>query len=448
MTEAVEVNFDGLVGLTHNFGGLSHGNIASATNKNQISSPKQAALEGLEKALTLRNMGLVQGILPPHERPFLPALKRLGFSGSDKSILEKAFSTNPQLVANVSASSNMWAANAATISPASDCSDKRLHATPANLHTMVHRAIEDGQTSRTLSKLFENEEYFQVHKPLPHHALTSDEGAANHNRMCAEYGQKGLEIFIYGRDGFENYDAKFPARQTRQTGEIISRFHGLDDAHTIHSRQSKKAIEAGAFHNDVVAVTNKNLLFFHEYAFEDKDGLQNEIKQKAQNLFEPIFIEVLNRDVPIEDAIKSYLFNTQIVSSPNENGLMTIIAPMECAQNLNVKRYLEYLIAGNSPIGAVRFVDVRGSMRNGGGPACLRLRVVLTPEEISKLGGRMLLSDKLHGELVAWVEKHYRDELSPKDLGDYSLVEEGRAALDELTQIMHLGSDFYDFQRI
>ena len=146
MTEAVEVNFDGLVGLTHNFGGLSHGNIASATNKNQISSPKQAALEGLEKALTLRNMGLVQGILPPHERPFLPALKRLGFSGSDKSILEKAFSTNPQLVANVSASSNMWAANAATISPASDCSDKRLHATPANLHTMVHRAIEDGQT--------------------------------------------------------------------------------------------------------------------------------------------------------------------------------------------------------------------------------------------------------------------------------------------------------------
>ena len=158
--------------------------------------------------------------------------------------------------------------------------------------------------------------------------------------------------------------------------------------------------------------------------------------------------QVLNRDVPIEDAIKSYLFNTQIVSSPDENGLMTIIAPMECAQNLNVKRYLEYLIAGNSPIGAVRFVDVRGSMRNGGGPACLRLRVVLTPEEISKLGGRMLLSAKLHGELVAWVEKHYRDELSPKDLGDYSLVEEGRTALDELTQIMHLGSDFYDFQRI
>lgn len=448
LNQAVEVNFDGLVGLTHNYGGLSFGNLASANNKAKPSNPRQAALEGLEKAWGLKKLGLVQGFLPPQERPFLPALRRLGFSGIDKDIFEKAWQQDKNLIANISAASSMWAANAATISPSADCFDGRFHATPANLHTMTHRAIEAKQTKRILSKLFENSECFEVHNPLPSHALTSDEGAANHNRMCGDYGAQGLEIFVYGRDGFEQFDAKFPARQTLQTGEAIVKFHGLDDDKTIHIRQGKKAIEAGAFHNDVVAVTNKNLMFFHEYAFENKEAAIYEIQKKSQNLFEPIFIEVPNDIVPINDAVKSYLFNTQLVERPNNNGLMSIIAPMECYETLSVKNYFESLIAGNSPICEVRYVDVRGSMNNGGGPACLRLRVVLTLDEIANLGGRFLLSENLYNELKSWINRHYRDILLPEDLGDYKLLEEGRAALDELTQIMELGDDFYDFQRV
>ncbi len=447
LNQAIEVNFDGLVGLTHNYGGLSFGNLASANNKAKPSNPRQAALEGLEKAWNLKKLGLVQGFLPPQERPFLPALRQLGFEGIDKEIFEKAWLKDKNLIANISAASSMWAANAATISPSADCLDGKLHATIANLHTMTHRAIEARQTKRTLQTLFSNKDCFKVHKPLPSHAISSDEGAANHNRMCNEYGEQGLEIFVYGRDGFSQFDAKFPARQTRQTGEAIARFHKLKDDKTIHIEQGKDAIEAGAFHNDVVAVSNKNLLFYHELAFQNKNAAIEEIKRKSQNLFEPIFIEVSNNIVPIQDAIKSYLFNTQLVEIPNNNGLMSIIAPMECFETLSVKNYFESLIAGNSPISEVRYVDVRGSMNNGGGPACLRLRVVLTLDEIANLGGRFLLSEALYEDLKFWIKKHYRDKLLPEDLGDYQLLEEGRAALDELTQIMELGDDFYDFQR-
>ncbi len=445
MSIAVEANFDGLVGPTHNYGGLSFGNLASEKNKNTISNPKQAALQGLEKAKTLNSLGMVQGFLPPHERPFLPILRKLGFSGTDKAVFEAA-SVSKQLIANISAASSMWAANAATISPNADCQDGLLHATPANLHTMAHRAIEAQTTKQALNRLLSDKARFKVHDELPHHSLTSDEGAANHNRMCGEYGEAGLEIFIYGRDGFENFNAKFPARQTLETGQSIARHHQLNDSLTIHARQAKTAIEAGAFHNDVVAVTNKNVLFYHEYAFENTQNLIDEIKAKAQNYFEPIFLEIAASEVPLHDAIKSYLFNTQLISLPKSDG-MTIIAPMECYETATVKTCLERLVADNSPIAKVEYVDVRGSMNNGGGPACLRLRIVLDEDDIAALGGNFIFSDANYSKLKDWVNRHYRDRLAPDDLLDWQLALETRTALDELTQIMDLGSDFYDFQR-
>lgn len=447
MTDAIEVNFDGLVGLTHNYGGLSHGNIASQTNQAQISHPKKAALEGLAKAWKLAQAGLVQGILPPHERPFLPALRRLGFDGTDAQILQSAWRTDPRLVANIGAASAMWAANAATISPSNDCADGRLHASPANLITMAHRAIEVGTTTKCLRRLLENYNYFEVHDPLPAHALFADEGAANHMRMCAEHGEAGLEIFVYGRNGFDVYQGKFPARQTLQTGQAIARRHGLMDAFTIHLEQGQSAIAAGAFHNDVVAIANKHVLFFHELAFENKLAALEAIKNGADGLFEPCFIEVSEAEVSIKDAIKSYLFNTQLLEIPNTAGRMTLIAPMECFETPSVKNYLDKLVAGNGPIGAVQYVDVRQSMNNGGGPACLRLRMVFTPEQIGALGGNLILNANLYDGLCNWVDKHYRDELSPNQLADPQLLNEGRIALDELTMLLNLGGGFYDFQK-
>ena len=85
-----EANFDGLVGPTHNSAGLSFGNVASFSNANAISNPKEAAKQGLQKMKALSDMGMVQGVLAPQERPDIATLRRLGFAGNDASVLQQA----------------------------------------------------------------------------------------------------------------------------------------------------------------------------------------------------------------------------------------------------------------------------------------------------------------------------------------------------------------------
>jgi succinylarginine dihydrolase len=340
----------------------------------------------------------------------------------------------------------MWAANSATVSPSMDCMDGKLHFTPANLLTMPHRALEASQTKASLGAIFADQDHFAVHSPLPYQPLLADEGAANHMRLCASHGAAGVEIFVWGRDGFARQETAFPARQTIQTGQAIARHHGLDDTRTLHLQQSRRAIEAGAFHNDVVAVASLNVLFCHEHAFEDRIGAYEQIKRTCDGLMDLIIVEVPEAQVPLADAIKSYLFNTQLLAMPGEDRLV-LIAPEECRENEATNRYLESLVASNGPIGRVMFVDVRQSMRNGGGPACLRLRVVLNEDQKQALGARALLDASLYNDLTNWVSRHYRETLAPSDLADPNLMSEGHAALDELTNIMKLGADFYPFQR-
>ncbi len=445
---AVEANFDGLIGPTHNYGGLAPGNLASATNKGSVASPRQGVLEGLAKAKRLADAGLVQGLLPPHDRPYIQGLRRLGFSGAtDGAVWEAAVKADPKLAADHLSASSMWAANAATVSPSADTADGRVHFTPANLITALHRSIEDFQTQRALERIFANDRHFVVHDPLPHQSVFADEGAANHVRLAAEHGGPGAEVFVYGRDGFGAWDARFPARQTRQASEAVARRHGLDPARTAFVQQSKAAIEAGAFHNDVVCVSNGPVLFFHEWAFENKDAALSAIRAACQSVFEPIFVEVPASEVPIGDAVKSYLFNSQLLDWPGASR-QVVLAPEETRETASTNAYCERLVAGNGPIGAVRFADVRQSMRNGGGPACLRLRVVLDDDQRAAVNPAIWMTDALYSTLTSWARTHYREALAPEDLGDPALVEEGRAALDELTQILALGPDFYPFQRI
>ena len=160
---AQEVNFDGLVGPTHNFAGLSHGNVASMKHGGRVSHPREAALQGLAKMQRLRALGLAQGVLPPHERPNISWLRSLGFSGSDGEVWTRAWKSEPVIARAALAASSMWAANAATISPSADCSDGRLHASVANLQTMLHRLLEAEQTERTLRRLLPDEARFAVH---------------------------------------------------------------------------------------------------------------------------------------------------------------------------------------------------------------------------------------------------------------------------------------------
>ena len=442
----IEANFDGLVGPTHNYAGLAEGNLASAKNAGLVSAPRTGVLEGLAKAKRLADAGLVQGFLPPHERPYIPGLRAIGHSGTDAQVWESACKRTPIIARNMASASPMWAANAATVSPSADTEDGRLHFSAANLLSTLHRSIEGPQTARALRAIFPDESRFAVHDPLPMQAAFGDEGAANHVRLCAEHGAPGVEILVYGRDAFEHWQGRFPARQTRQACEAIARRHGLDPERTVIVRQSRAAIDAGAFHNDVVCVGNGPALFFHELAFEDTDATLDAIRAAAKGLFDPVFVEVPEAEVPIGDAITSYLFNSQLLSWPGEDR-MVLLAPKETEETASTRAYCERMVAGNGPIGRVEFADVRQSMRNGGGPACLRLRVVLTKAELAAVNPGVMLDDALYTKLTAWAKTHYRETLSPNDLADPALVGESQRALDELTTIMGLGSDFYSFQR-
>ncbi|MEO8103396.1 MAG: N-succinylarginine dihydrolase [Betaproteobacteria bacterium] len=445
---ASEVNFDGLVGPTHNYSGLSFGNIASAKNQGVIANPKLAALQGLKKMKALADMGFKQGVLPPQERPSMATLRALGYAGSDAEVIRAVFSDSPVVYSSALSASSMWSANAATVSPSANTADGRVHFTPANLNNKFHRAIEPAQTSRTLRAIFGNELYFEHHPALPGCPQFGDEGAANHTRFCRQYGERGVEFFVYGASGFDSAAAKpvrFPARQTREASQAIARLHGLDGGHVVFAQQNPAVIDAGVFHNDVIAVGNRNLLFCHAEAFVDQKAVLADIAAKHGGDF--IAVQVAAGDVGVEDAVQSYLFNSQLLSRPGTqlSGDMLLLVPEECRGNQRVWAYLQALLTQDTPIREVLVMDLRESMRNGGGPACLRLRVELNEQELAAVNPATLMNDRLYGRLVAWVEKHYRDRLGESDLADPALLDECRTALGELTQILSLGA-IYPFQ--
>ncbi|WP_419321277.1 N-succinylarginine dihydrolase [Caulobacter sp. ErkDOM-E] len=445
MNSAIEANCDGLVGPTHSYVGLSPGNLASQKNAGEVSNPRGAALEGLGKMRMLADLGVPQFALPPHERPDVSLLKSLGFSGSDGAVLERAWKQAPALASAVCSASPMWAANAATVTPSADTADGRVHFTPANLLTNLHRSLEGPQTTRSLRRLFPDEARFAVHEPLPAQPHFADEGAANHVRLCAEHGAPGVNMFVWGREAWEHWDGRYPARQTREAFEAVERRHGA--ARAIFPRQGKAAINGGAFHNDVVCVGTRECLFFHERAFEDRVGMEASVRAAAEGLFEPAFVEISEADLPMADLVASYLFNSQLLVIPGEARLV-LLAPAETRDNPRAFAVAESLATSNGPIGRVDYVDVRQSMRNGGGPACLRLRVVLTEQELAATNPAQRFDAALHARLQDWVERRYRDRLAPADLADPALLTEVREALDELTGILDLGGDFYPFQRV
>ncbi len=431
-----EINFDGLIGPTHNYAGLSFGNLASQKNKGAASNPRAAVLQGLAKMRAVKALGLHQGFLPPQDRPHLKTLRALGFAGTDKQIIEKVARASPEILANCYAASSMWTANAGTVAPSPDTADGKVHFTPANLATNFHRAIEGDTTARVLKHIFASEGHFVHHPLLPGGVHFGDEGAANHGRLAPNHGDKGVHLFVYGIDG-----DKFPARQKLRASEAVARSHQLDPTKTVFVQQSKATLDAGAFHNDVVGVANGTALFLHEQSFEDRAGAVSAIRKAAP------FVEIVEApasQVSLEDAITSYLFNSQLLSLPG--GEMALILPKESEENPRVKGFIDETLSKNNPINRAIFMDVRESMRNGGGPACLRLRVVLSDGELAATNQSFMLDDAKFDALEAWAKKHYRDRLSPDDLKDPAFMVEALAAIDALTQILNMGA-FYDFQR-
>lgn len=440
MKEVFEVNFDTLVGPTHNYSGLSLDNLACIENENSPSNPKEAALQGLKKMKLLADLGIKQAVLPPQERPLIHALEQLGFYGSEEFILKTALRENQRLLGACSSSSYMWTANAATCTPSLDSLDGKVHITPANLVTEFHRTIETPDRAKLFKTIFNNSDFFTIHAPLKSSATLADEGAANHTRLCPSHALQGLHFFVYGRSSDLRgiHPKRFYPRQTLEAWQAIARFHKIPPSHTFFAQQNPEAIDAGVFHNDVICVGNENVLLYHEKAFVDTPEVIQNLKNIYHTLFKQnlICIEVPKSKVTLEEAVKSYLFNSQLVTIPNRKKIL--ITPRECQESFAVKSFLKELLQNYPEIESIHSIDLTQSMRNGGGPACFRLRAVLTQEEIQALPTSIFLNDRLYQTLTEWINKHFRDQLFPSDLSQISLLNESRIALQKVYEILNL----------
>ena len=406
----VEINFDGIVGPSHNYAGLSPGNLAATRSAGRPSQPRAAALQGIAKMRANIGLGLTQGIFLPQPRPDHDWLARLATNYADAPA---------HLQAQALSASSMWAANAATVSPAADTADGRCHLTVANLATMPHRSHEARWTLAQLRTAFADPA-FVVHEEIP--ASFGDEGAANHMRLADRHDTAGVEVFVYGRGG-----GAFPARQHREASEAVARSHRLDSDSVIFAEQSPAAIAAGAFHNDVVAVANEHVLFAHEHAFADPAGFYAELRRRLPAVE---IVEVPAAEVSLADAIASYLFNAQLVGTADG---MVLVVPREVRGVPAVAAYLKRLAAGDGPIRRVGVVDVRESMANGGGPACLRLRVVCDPATVDP---RFLVDEAALDRLAGVIERWWPETIDPAAIGDPALVaaiERAHEALLEAT---------------
>lgn len=442
-TGSREYNFDGLVGPTHNYGGLSPGNVASTTHGGKVSNPREAALQGIEKMHYVASLGVGQAVLPPHQRPSLKTLRALGFDGTDEQIITRAAKEAEHLLRLCSSAAAMWTANAATHAPSEDTTDGRMHLTSANLQEMFHRVIEADTTHAVMRAIFADERRFAVHAPLPGGGHFADEGAANHTRLKVE-GRPAVHLFAWGRSSFtqSRRPQKFPARQTLEASQALARLHQLAPGQAMFPQQDPDGIDAGAFHTDVMAVGNDSFLMLHEKAFVEHEGLLQALGAKLGHQF--TYAIATEKELPASDAVAAYPFNSQVLTLTD--GSMAIIAPIESQEQEYPRRFLERVQAENNPVKLVHYMDLRQSMHNGGGPACLRQRIRLTDEEVKSVKANVFFDKALHDALTEWVKKHYRDRLTAKDLADPKLAREGMTALDELTRLLGIGS-VYDFQQ-
>ena len=416
-----EVNFDGLVGPTHNYAGLAHGNVHSVNNKNKPSNPREAALQGLDKMKMMHDLGYKQCIIPPQERPLI-----------------NNYNDYDNMAINASASS-MWVANSSTVVPSTDSENGKLNLLTANLNFTHHRRIEAPQTYITLNKIFNDTSKFLIHPPIDSDGTLDDEGAANHTRFCNSYEEEGLHFFVYGRssDSSEETPSKYPARQTLEASKKVAETMQIKNA--VFAQQSTESIDAGVFHHDVIGVGNKNLYFYHEKALAE----ETETIVKLQDNFngDLKFIKVKESEVPLKTAVETYLFNSQLIEYKDGH---LLLAPIRCRRNELVRKYIQSIVGRHKPIKKVRYVNLEQSLYNGGGPACLRLRVSMTQDEFNSIHQGIIFTDELHLKLRKWVKKYYESNLIYDDLFIPAFILKCKRSLSELTEILDL-EDLYPF---
>jgi succinylarginine dihydrolase len=407
----------GLPGTTHSHAGIAPGNVASAAHRDRPGSPRAAALQVLALARRLLDRGVPVALLPPLPRPdpaFVAACA-LG-PGPDPDELWKA----------AGSSAFMWAANAATVIPGEDRGGGRAFVLPANLCATPHRALEAAGRTEQLRAILDPS-LVKVADPLPATPALADEGAANHHRILVDGG--AVHVVVHGREPGLDPAAgprRMPARQPRAVGQVLARRAGVP---VVAVRQHPDAIDAGAFHNDVVMVGHRDLVLVHERAWVDQPAVLARLAALAPGLRAEV---VADRDLPLEAAVRSYLFNGVLVDHP---GVPWLIVPGECAEpapDAVLRRLRE-----RGAIAGWDCVDLRESMMGGGGPACLRLRLPLPAAAIRP--GFRLDADRI-AAVETVVARHWRDRLAPADLSDPALPDEDARARADLTRVLETGT--------
>jgi succinylarginine dihydrolase len=435
--DLIEVNFDGLVGPTHHFGGLGPGNLASEKHAGAISRPRAAALQGLDKIARVADFADPEqfrcAVLPPHVCPRLDWLRQVGFSGSTDQMLSSAAVQAPELLRAAWSASAMWTANGATVCSPTDSADGRTHLTPANLFSSHHRALEAEETARVLRLVFSNHSEFQVHAALRGGWPLRDEGAANHMRLSDSSGRLGIDVFV---SGGEQASGRFISRQSRLASEAIARLHQLDPAAVCFLQQDQRAIDAGAFHNDVVATSHRGLLIYHQAAYQDADREITRLKlQYQQRTGEDLCaIEISEQQLSLADAVESYLFNSQLI--PLVDGTLMMLCPLQCMENKAAKTAVAGLVGKHTNISTIQSIDLRESMHNGGGPACLRLRVPLSRNAYDSLPPGILWTKRLENQLREFIHEQYRTEINWRDLQSADFAAEARQVASRVRQIL------------
>ncbi|MFN7840644.1 MAG: N-succinylarginine dihydrolase [Pirellula sp.] len=449
--EYVEVNIDGMIGPSHHFGGLGVENKASELNSSKTSSPRNAAMQGLEKMELLASYGIPQFYLPPPARPAWKWLESLGFNGERGGILRDCYQEQPKLLSAAYSSAFMWTANAASVSCGSDTRSGRSKIKLANLNANLHRSIEESERLPQLAKMFEAVERVDVLRGLCSSRPLSDEGAANQMRFCTWKGILGVYAFVYGGEisGSEVAEtnrkktARTKRRQPRQTrvaSAMVARSLDLEPDDCFFFQQTSDAIDAGVFHNDVIATSHENLLLYHELAFHDSEEAVARIRKRfLEKTGQTLEVSVVvSSDLRLDHAVDTYLFNSQICT--DSEGGWRMFLPDNCKQSESVQRTLDRLRSQHPRLRSIDYCPLAESMRNGGGPACLRLRISLTPNQIDKISGSMRISSSTLSQLRKLVETEYPEKVEPSDFANPDFAEHCERISMQIAQLWDANS--------
>lgn len=422
----------GLSGPTYHFGGLASGNLASHQHANEHSNPKLAAMQCLQVMRLLADLGASVAVMPIQCRPHLKFLHALGFRGRPEVVLQKVAKQDMNLLLASYSSAHVFVANAAHVCASCDARDGKVHITPANLTSNLHRMMEVPSTAKMLQSIFTDERYFKHHSPLPSQATFSDEGQANDVRLCDD---AAVHLFCYGV-AQKQTTQHFAARQSLAACQAVARLHRLDRERVIFAEQSARAIDAGVFHHDIVCASHSRFMMLHQDAFAHQEQVISQLTAMCQDV---MLVEINRRHLSLEQAVESYLFNSQLVRLGED--ALAMIAPQECQQVPAAQAQIDRLLEGDNPIQRVDYVFESEGMKNGGGPACLRLRLLLSEQEMAAVHPGVLFSNALEEKLKQWIDRYYRDRLSLEDLLDPLLIQEAQEACEALGDMLGIPGD-------